>query len=98
MQCPRCQHENRPQAKFCEECAKRLNGARLPRGSHADPTEEVEDLRRALTEALERQTATSEILGVISSSPTDLQPVMNAVADSAARLCEATDAHVFQKE
>jgi GAF domain-containing protein len=98
MQCPRCQHENRPQAKFCEECATPLNGARFPPGSHADPTEEVEDLRRALTEALERQTATSEILRVISSSPTDLQPVMNAVADSAARLCEATDAHVYQKD
>jgi GAF domain-containing protein len=98
MQCPRCQHENRPQAKFCEECATPLNGAHLPRGSQADPTEEVEGLRRALTEALERQTATSEILGVISSSPTDLQPVMNAVADSAARLCEATDAHVYQKD
>jgi two-component system, NtrC family, sensor kinase len=43
-------------------------------------------------------TATSDILRVISSSPTDLQPVMNAVAESAARLCEASDAHVFQKE
>jgi signal transduction histidine kinase len=66
---------------------------------------ELQEKNRALTqahaqvsEALEQQTATSEILRVISGSPTDLQPVMNAVAESAARLCEATDAHVYQKE
>ena len=57
---------------------------------------ELQERNRDLTEALEQQTATSEILRVISSSPTDIQPVMNAVAESAARLCDSIDAQIYR--
>ena len=49
----------------------------------------IENVRlfQELKESLEQQTATSEILGVIASSPTDIQPVLDAVAENAARVC-----------
>jgi GAF domain-containing protein len=47
-------------------------------------------------EALERQTATADILKVISSSPTDVQPVFDAIARNATKLCESAYANVFR--
>src|SRR4029078_4691137 len=60
----------------------------------------IENVRlfKELKESLEQQTATSEILGVIAGSPTDIQPVLDAVAENAARLCDATDANVIRVE
>ena len=48
-------------------------------------------LLNELRESLEQQTATSEILGVIASSPTDIQPVLDTIAKSAAQVCSADD-------
>src|SRR5262249_49574397 len=53
---------------------------------------ELQSSNRDLSESRERQTATGEILRVISGSPTDVQPVLDAVAEAAARLCGANDA------
>src|SRR4029453_4498485 len=56
----------------------------------------LQERDRQLAEALEQQTATSEILGVIASSQTDIQPVLDTVIASAVKLAGATKGHIRQ--
>ena len=112
MKCPRCPQENPAQASFCMTCgaglarAKRgtvggVRSSRRKRPKSEGP--QVPDLEKRLAEALKReaealeqQTATGEILRVISSSPTELQPVLEVVVKSAVRFCGADDAIILR--
>jgi GAF domain-containing protein len=94
MKCPRCEYENRAGAKFCDECGtplETLGGSTQPAASYAD-------VQRSLTEALARENATAEILGVIRTSPSDVQPVFEAIAQSAARLCGVPNVTIFLRD
>jgi signal transduction histidine kinase len=71
---------------------------RAPKGRPVKLERENEALRFQLREALEQHTATSEILRVISGSPTDAQPVFDMIARSSVRLCDARFALVYQLE
>src|SRR5262245_18990789 len=71
---------------------KRRNVAKTTPRPNASPSEKqtkVFRLARELNEALERQTAASEVLNVISSSPGELDPIFNAIVQKAARSCQA---------
>src|SRR5688500_12668456 len=57
----------------------------------AESAKELQDCRRQLAEGLENQAAASEVLGIISRSPSDVQPVLDAIVESAARVCAIDD-------
>src|ERR1700733_4725444 len=86
---------------------RHLSGAKASGGrghkTRADPEQQVKACRREiararerLAEAMKQQIATSEVMRIISSSPT--QSVLDAVAENAARLCEANNAEIFRLE
>ena len=72
---------------FADQAVIAIENARL--------FDEVQAKTRDLTEALTYQTGSSNILGVIASSPTDVGPVLKAIVESACELCDANDALVY---
>ena len=83
----RTSHRGTPLHPGADQAARNL---RRPGGDRHRERAVVQELK----ESLEQQTATSEILGVIASSPTDIQPVLDAIAQSAARVCGSDDATI----
>jgi GAF domain-containing protein len=73
---------------FADQAAIAIENARL--------FEAEQQRTRELTESLEQQTATAEVLGVISGSKFELQPILQSVVDTALRLCRAEQAVIYR--
>jgi hypothetical protein len=83
-----------PEASFCLKCGTPLKSS----SASGSPGASYAELQHTLSEVLEQEAATGEIVRVMSSSLTDLQPVLDGVVERAARLCEAYDAIIFRRD
>src|SRR5262249_31843046 len=77
---------------------KRPKAVKAPTEHASDLQEQLDRRTRELDEVLQQQSATSEVLRVISRSPTELQSVLDMVGENAARLCDANNAVIFRLE
>jgi GAF domain-containing protein len=78
---------------------RKLRSTGTKKRTHVDGRQEsLAELKKKLAEALEQQTAASEVLRVISSSPDDLKPVFETMLANAVRICEAKFGVLFQSE
>ena len=82
---------------FADQAVIAIENARLFEEVQAR-TDELTERTQELTETLEYQTATSDVLSVISRSPNELQPVFDTLVAAAARLCQADKAQIFRRD
>jgi hypothetical protein len=85
-------------AKGRRKAKAKARKAPTARASTTDLQERVAALTRELKEAREQQTATSEVLKVISSSPDELEPVFQTMLENATKLCEASYGTMYLRE
>src|SRR5262245_14485005 len=79
-----------------QQLAESLRRESATAGENVRLSKELQDFRRQFIEGLEQQAATSEVLRVIASSPTQLQPVLDTLIENAVKLSGATRGHVRQ--